>query len=135
MRLFMEFTNFRIISFYGLMILAVGGWMGAGCTTQSRARTEARDAYLAGQNAALLQAQSPAAAPGVTVIGPVQNRNIPWIAGMTLLQALATANYLDARGPKEIILTRDGESASLNPDVLFNGSVVPLEAGDVIELR
>ena len=54
---------------------------------------------------------------------------------MTLLQALATANYLDARGPKQIIITRDGESATLKPDVLFNGDVVPLEAGDVIELR
>ena len=117
------------------MTLAVGGWMGTGCTSESRARTEARDAYLAGQNAALLQAQTPAAASGVTVIGPVQNRNIPWIEGMTLLQALATANYLDARGPKQIIITRDGESATLKPDVLFNGDVVPLEAGDVIELR
>jgi hypothetical protein len=131
----MEFVSWRRISRVGVMILAVGGWLGAGCTSQSRARTEARDAYLAGQNAALLQAQSLAGAPGITVIGPVQNRHIPWIAGMTLLQALATANYLDDRGPKEIIITREGESATLKPDVLFNGAVVPLEAGDVIELR
>ncbi len=117
------------------MILTIGGWLAAGCTSRSRARTEARDAFLAGQNAALLQAQSPAGMPCVTVNGPVQNRNIPWIAGMTLLQALATANYLDARGPREIILTRDGESATLKPNVLFNGAVVPLEAGDIIELR
>ena len=117
------------------MALVVGGWLGTGCTTQSRARMEARDAYLAGQNAALQPAQSSTGMPGVTIIGPVQNRNIPWIAGMTLLQALATADYQDARGPKEIIITRDGESATLNPSVLFDGSVVPLEAGDIIELR
>ena len=131
----MKFINFRIISVFGLVMLVVGGWLAAGCTSQSRARTEARDAFLAGQNAALLQGQSPAGMPVVTVNGPVQNRTVPYIAGMTLLQALATANYLDARGPREIIITRNGESATLKPKVLFNGDVVPLEAGDIIELR
>ncbi len=125
----------RAISVCGFIMLLVVGCLGAGCTSQSRARAEARDAYLAGQNAALLQAQTSAEAPGVTVIGPVRNRNIPWVAGMTLLQALATANYTDAGAPKQIIITRDGESATLSPDVLFNGAVVPLEAGDIIELR
>ena len=106
-----------------------------GCTTESHARLEERDAYLAGQNAALRQQQAQAQAPGVTIIGPVQNPKVPWVSGLTLVQALATANYLDSRGPKEIIITRNGESAPLDPSVLFNGTVVPLEAGDVIELR
>jgi hypothetical protein len=71
----------------------------------------------------------------VTIIGPVQNPRVPWVAGLTLVQALATANYLDSHGPKQIILTRNGESATLDPNVLFNGDMVPLEAGDVIQLR
>ncbi len=96
---------------------------------------EARDAYLAGQNSALHQAQTDSGSPGVTIVGPVQNPKVPWIAGMTLLQALATANYLDSKNPKSIIITRDGESATLDPNVLFNGAVIPLEPGDVIELR
>jgi hypothetical protein len=106
-----------------------------GCTTESHARLEARDAYLSGQNEALRQQQAQAQMPSVTIIGPVQNSKVPWIAGLTLVQALATANYLDAHGPKQIIITRDGENATLDPNVLFNGAVVPLEAGDVIELR
>jgi hypothetical protein len=119
---------------WGIVILA---WLlvVTGCTTESQARLEARDAYLAGQNAVLQQQQAQAQIPSVTIIGPVQNAKVPWIAGLTLVQALASANYLDSRGPKEIVITRNGDSATLNPNVLFNGAVVPLEAGDVVELR
>ncbi len=117
------------------MLLVLCGVVAAGCTTESRARSEARDAYLAGQNAALQQSKEASDLPAVSIIGPVEIHKVPWIAGMTLVQALATANYLDARGPRKIIITRNGESAALDPQVLFNGAVVPLEAGDVIELR
>jgi hypothetical protein len=103
-----------------------------GCTSQSKARAQARAAFLAGQNVALRQQQEE---PSVTIIGPVQNPQVPWVAGLTLAQAIATANYLDAHEPKEIVITRNGESATLDPNVLLNGVVVPLEAGDVIELR
>ena len=57
------------------------------------------------------------------------------MAGLTLAQAIATANYLDAQAPEEIIITRQGESATLDANVLLNGAAVPLEPGDVIELR
>ena len=113
----------------GLMLVVTG------CTTKLEARREARDAYLAGQNQVLLQQKADAQAPSVTIVGPVQNSKVPWIAGLTLVQALATANYLDSHGPKQIIIIRNGENATLSVDVLFNGAVVPLEAGDVVELR
>jgi hypothetical protein len=113
-----------------LLALAV-----TGCTTESEAHREAHDAYLAGQNEVLLRQQAESQMPVVTIIGPVQNPKVPWVAGLTLVQALATANYLDSHAPKEIIITRNGESATLDPGALFNGAVVPLEAGDVIELR
>ena len=106
----------------------------AGCTTKSAAQAKAHEAFLEGQNAALRQQQA-LQTPSVTIVGPVQNPNVPWVAGLTLAQAIATANYLDSREPKQIIITRAGESATLDPKVLFNGAVVPLEAGDVIELR
>jgi hypothetical protein len=108
-----------------------------GCTTRSQARMDARNAYLAGQNQALEQqaAQQAAQAQGVTILGPVQNSRVPWVEGLTLAQAVATANYLDSQAPKQIIITRQGESATLNADVLLNGVNVPLENGDVIELR
>jgi outer membrane murein-binding lipoprotein Lpp len=111
----------------------------AGCTTKSTAQAKAQQAYLAGQNAALRQQleqqQQASQAPGVTVVGPVQNSQVPWVAGLTLAQAVATANYLGAQAPKEIIITRQGESAKLGADVLLNGVAVPLAPGDVVELR
>jgi hypothetical protein len=114
-----------------MMMLAL---VTAGCTTKSQARLQAQNAYLAGQNAALRQQQS-TSTNSVTIVGPVQNAQVPWVAGLTLAQAIATANYLDANEPKQIVITRDGESATLDANVLFNGTVVPVEAGDVIELR
>jgi hypothetical protein len=119
----------KFLAFILLLTLAV-----AGCTTKSQAQREAQAAYLAGQNAALKR-QLAAQANGVTIVGPVQNPQVPWVAGLTLAQAIATANYLGADAPKEIVITRRGESATLEPDVLLNGTSVPLEPGDVIELR
>lgn len=123
--------------FLGGAVFIVLAMLAVGCTTKSQARLEAQNAYLAGQNAALRQqqAQAQSSTDSVTVVGPVQNPQVPWVAGLTLVQAIATANYLDAHEPKQIIITRAGESATLEAAVLFNGTVVPLEAGDVIELR
>jgi len=117
--------------FFGILVLALTA---TGCTTKSRAQREAQAAFLAGQNAALKR-QLAAQANGVTIIGPVQNPQVPWVVGLTLTQAIATANYLGADAPQEIIITRQGESATLAPDILVNGAVVPLKQGDVIELR
>jgi hypothetical protein len=106
----------------------------SGCSTSAMAQAKEQQAYLAGQNAALRQEKA-AQFSGVTVVGPVQNNQVPWVAGLTLAQAIATANYLDSREPGQIIITRQGESAKLDPNVLLNGVAVPLEPGDVIELR
>jgi hypothetical protein len=118
---------------FAILILAV---VATGCTTKSRSRMDSQNAYLAGQNAVLRQQQALQSQAGsVMIVGPVQNPQVPWVAGLTLVQAIATANYVDAREPKQIIITRAGESATLDANVLFNGTVVPLEAGDVVELR
>jgi hypothetical protein len=111
-----------------ILLLALAA---TGCTSRSKARANAQNAFLAGQNAALRQQQ----AAGVTMVGPVQNLQVPWVVGLTLAQAVATANYIGAQEPKRIILTRQGESAALDAKVLFNGTDIPLEIGDVIELR
>ena len=121
--------------FAGASALIIFMILAGGCTTKSVAQLQAQNAYLAGQNAVLKQQQTTPASTTVTIIGPVQNPQVPWVAGLTLVQALATANYQDIHDPKQIIITRNGESATLNANVLFNGIVVPLEAGDVIELR
>jgi len=123
-----------------LLIVSVAA---AGCTTNRSARLAQQNAYLAGQNEALRQqlaqqqqqAQDAAALPSVTIMGPVQNTHVPWVAGLTLAQAIATANYLDANPPTQIVITRNGESATVSPSVLYNGPDVPLESGDIVELR
>ena len=105
----------------------------SGCTTRSSARLKAQNAFLAGQNEALRQAAAPNFG-GVTIIGAVQNKQVPWVAGLTLAQAVATANYIGEQEPKHILITRHGERAGLDASVLLDGTVIPLEVGDVIEL-
>ena len=108
-----------------------------GCTSTSTARLREKNAFLAGQNTVLLQqqAQTAAEAPGVAIVGAVQHPQVPWVTGLTLAQAIATANYVGQDEPKQIILTRHGESAAMDANVLLNGTDIPLEIGDVIELR
>jgi hypothetical protein len=123
-----------------ILILALAA---TGCTTSRSARLAQQNAFLAGQNQALRQqleeqqqqAQQAAALPSVTIIGPVQNSHVPWVAGLTLAQAIATANYLDSNPPAQVVITRNGESATISTSTLINGPDVPLESGDIVELR
>ncbi len=115
-----------------LLIITMFALAAAGCASHSgNSQLQQEKAYLAGQNAALQEQQN----PGVTVLGDVQSSRVPWVPGLTLAQAIAAANYLGADAPKQITITRDGEKATLDANVLLQGKVVPLEAGDVIELQ
>lgn len=126
----------RNFTWMAVALIAVGIFT-AGCASKSNARLKEQNAFLAGQNSVLMQQQSQAAAqsPGVTIVGAVQHPQVPWVTGLTLAQAIATANYVGANEPKQIIITRHGESAAMDANVLLNGSDIPLEIGDVIELR
>ena len=104
-----------------------------GCVTKSQANAQAQAAYLAGQNDAL--AKMAGAGQAIVINGPVEHPNVPWIEGLTLSQAIATANYTGRHNPKTITITRQGEQATVNPKVLLNGQVVPLEPGDTITIR
>ena len=114
-------------------VILIALLVATGCSTRTK-QLEAQHALLVRQNAAL-QKQLAASLKGVTIIGPVENSFVPWVAGLTLAQAVATANYLDPNEPKEILITRQGETASLDAQTLLSGAAVPLEMGDVIELR
>ena len=106
----------------------------SGCVTKSKANAEARAAYVAGQKdayAAIAATQR----SGIKVIGPVQHADVPWVEGLTLAQAIATATYTAPGNPKEIILHRRGGSATIDPKDLLNGHDVPLEPGDTIALH
>src|SRR5690348_2413185 len=106
----------------------------SGCATKSKVKSDEQNAFLAGQNA-LLRQQQAQQFPTVTILGPVQNHAVPWVAGLTLVQAVATANYLEAKAPTEVVITHQGESATLDGNILLSGAEIPLEAGDAVELR
>jgi hypothetical protein len=110
------------------------GLCAAGCTSNSKLRQQQQLAYIAGQNV-VLQQQLAAQFHGVMVIGPVQNQQVPWVEGLTLAQAVATANYLGKTEPQQIVITRQGESATMDAKVLFSGVDIPLEIGDLVELK
>lgn len=121
--------------------MLIAGFLTGGCVSKSEARLRERNAFLEGQNATLQQQQAQSAAksaaesPGVTIVGAVQHPQVPWVTGLTLAQAITTANYVGTQEPKQIILTRNGESAAMDANVLLNGTDIPLEIGDTIELR
>ena len=106
-----------------------------GCVTKSQARAQAQAAYLAGQNDALAKMAGQGQGEGIVIVGPVEHPNVPWVEGLTLSQAIATANYTSIHNPKAITITRQGEQAVISPKVLLNGQVVPLEPGDTITIR
>ncbi len=121
---------------FAISLLAVGILAG-GCANSREARLREQNAFLAGQNSVLQQqqAQTAAQSPGVTIVGAVQHPQVPWVTGLTLAQAITTANYVGTDAPKQIILTRHGESAAMDAEVVLKGTDIPLEIGDVIELR
>jgi hypothetical protein len=125
-------------SFFGLLIFLLGAvGLAGGCASESKSQLREKNAFLAGQNTVLMQqAQGEAASgPGVTIVGPVQHPQVPWVAGLTLAQAISTANYIGQDEPKQIVITRNGESATMDASALLNGTNIPLQIGDVIELR
>jgi hypothetical protein len=125
----MTVSRLPIKLFSGGLLLAL---IAAGCVTRSQANAQAQAAYLAGQKAAFA---SIAQGQGVVIVGPVQYPNVPWVEGLTLSQAIATANYTGRRNPKGITIIRQGEEISVNPRNLLSGPVVPLQPGDTITIR
>jgi hypothetical protein len=114
---------------FSILFLAV---LACGCA--SRSRMAAQNAFLAGQNAALRE-QLSAQSGNIVVRGPVRNHSVPWSNGLTLAQAVAAAEYLETRWPEQVLITRQGETAALEANALLGGTPIPLEAGDVVELR
>ena len=103
-----------------------------GCVSKATADAEAKAAFLAGENAAYQIMQSSQTA--IIVLGNVQKHQIKWVAGLTLAQAIASADYKGAHDPTEIILKRNSVQTEIDPKQLLNGEVVPLQPGDVVSI-
>jgi hypothetical protein len=117
--------------FFGILTLLLA-LVATGCVSKSKADAQARQAYLAGQQAAYQSIGG--AVTEVVVLGNVQKHEVPWVEGLTLAQALATANYLGSQDPQAIILRRNSVETQIDPKQLLNGQDVPLQPGDVISV-
>ena len=121
----------------GLVLATLPG----GCVTKSQADMQARLAFMAGQQQALMQQQQRPQpppvyrGPGVIFMGAVRNPTVPWREGLTLTQAIVRAQYTGTGDPAAILIHRGGENITIEPRQLLNGQDVPLQVGDVIELQ
>ncbi len=113
---------------FGLLTVAV-----ASCTTKSKAKAQARAAYVAGQQQALERALQ--SRNSVTIIGPVRNPLITWTQDLTLAKAIIAAEYYARGDPREIVIVRNGQPLTVDPKQLLAGEDVSLQAGDVVNLR
>ena len=119
-------TWFAII--VGLCLVACG------CTTKKKARANAQAAFQAGQQQALSNLAE-ARRVNIRFIGPVRNNEVVWAAGLTLAQAIAAAEYFEARDPNVVIIIRQRERLNISPRDLLAGKDWPLEPGDTVEIH
>lgn len=118
------------------ILMALGMWILesclTGCVTKAKAREQARAAFLAGQQSAMIRMAQPQK-PIVTFIGQVQTPTIPWSEGLTLAQGIVQARYT-GKDPKQIMIVRNGQAVPVDPKELLKGEDVPLVAGDLVQI-
>jgi len=115
-----------------VLLLSILLLTASGCETKSRARLEAQQAYVAGQQQALDQSRPKAGI--VTVKGQVRNSIIPWTEELTLAKAIVAADYTAYLAPRVIRVIRDGQTTEIKPSALLNREDMPLQPGDAIQL-
>jgi hypothetical protein len=115
-----------------VVLLSILFLSASGCETKSRARLEAQQAYVAGQEQVLQQSRPKPQI--VTVTGPVRNSIIPWTEDMTLSKAYKAAEYTGYIRPRLLRITSEGQTAEIKFSLLLDGRDMPLEPGDIIEV-
>jgi len=114
----------------GLLLFVLAA---SGCTTKSKAKAQARSAFVLGQQQAITQQQQ---GPVVNFVGMVRNRTIQWTEELTLSKALLAAEYQGFSDPRVIIIIRNGQRFQVNVKQLLKGREdPPLEPGDTIEIQ
>ena len=119
----------KIVCCFLLLLIGI-----TGCTTKSKAKADARAAYIAGQQQAISNMQP--RPPTVSVFGEVRNQTVNWTEDLTLSKAIVSAEYLGKREPRAILIIRNNQTMYIDPKLLIKGNLdPPLEPGDVVELR
>ena len=117
--------------FCGSLLIATSG-----CVSQTKAKAQAKAAYLAGQQDAASRAKlAEMSAANVTIIGPVRNPAVSWSEDLTLAKAILAAGYVPHNDPRQIVIIRHGEAMMIEPKRLLAGEDVPLLRGDVLQIQ
>jgi hypothetical protein len=116
-----------------------------GCVSKATARKQAQQAYIAGQQHAMQQmqqqtmgveaGQSRTTQPTVTLLGNVRKSFVPWTPDLTVAKALVEGEYTGTSDPTEIYIVRAGLAHPVDPAKLISGQDVPLQAGDVLQVK
>jgi hypothetical protein len=125
----MPLSNFQMRVCLGILMLAV---VATGCVSKSEADARVRAAYVAGQQAAYQSMQG--SMTDIVILGNVKTHHVPWVNGLTLAQALATATYTGTQDPQQIILKRNTVETQVDPKLLLGGRDLALQPGDVISV-
>ena len=105
-----------------------------GCASKAKSQREAQKAFMESQQRMLLEQEQKE--PAVWFRGDVRRQRVPWTEGLTLAEALTSAQYVGSWDPHLITVTRAGELYSVNPKRLLRGQDNPvLEPGDIVEVR
>jgi hypothetical protein len=107
----------------------------AGCVSKNKAKTDARAAFLAGQQQAMIMRRNEPAQNTVTIVGPVRIPSLTWVQGLTLARAIVDSGYASATDPKQIMIVRNGQAVPVEPNALLSGQDVPLLPGDMVVLQ
>jgi hypothetical protein len=105
----------------------------AGCVSKSTAKLQTQQAFLAGQQQAMMSMQPNSRS--VQIRGNVKNTSIPWTEDLTLAKAIVAAEYQGTHDPTSILILRNGAGTQINAAELLVGHDEPLQPGDVIEIH
>ncbi len=104
------------------------------CTSHSKSKAQARAAFVAGQRQATAR-MAEKLNPTIQINGRVRNPTILWTEDLTLAKAIVAAEYYAPTDPISITILRQDQQIRVVPRKLLAGEDVPLQPGDVIELR
>jgi hypothetical protein len=115
------------------LILCVLALAASSCISKSKAQAQARDAYIAGEQAAMTRIAKTHESV-VTFIGPVQFPTVQWTHDLTLAKAIIAAGYTGPVEPTQIMIVRNGQAIPVDPKRLLSGEDIPLLSGDLVQI-
>jgi hypothetical protein len=104
-----------------------------GCVSKTKAKLNAQQAYIAGQQQAMMTMQQKQNT--VQIRGNVKNTTIPWTEGLTVAKAIVAAEYQDRHNPTSVIIIRNGVGTEIKASDLLQGQDEPVQPGDLIEIH